>query len=389
MLNNRENILEKIYDSALRFLTPLNLEETFQLIIKEALKLVKAEIGSIFLYQDGKLSRIYASHPGLFKIQIRKRGLTYKVFRTGVPTVVHAPILRKIHQYVLNGLDVRSDVILPLSTRGKPFGALSLMSVKDHKFTEKELALLKFFGPFASLAITKAQLYNETKEALEARSVFISMAAHELRTPITTIYGYAQLLERKTNGTKGVEGKWIKELHAETHRLSLLVNDLLEINRMKSGHAHYVLRHCDLKEVINEAIESLHINHPNRVIFFKDGLNDKKVTVIGDFAKLFQVIINLLDNAVKFSSENIILRLEYEKPDFIIQIKDKGEGIAEKDIPKLFEVYQRGSSTDREGIGLGLFLSKNIIERHRGSIDIKSKLGKGTIVTVKLPHVRI
>ena len=214
------------------------------------------------------------------------------------------------------------------------------------------------------------------------------MAAHELRTPITTIYGYAQLLERKTNGTKEIEGKWIKELHTETHRLSLLVNDLLEINRINSGHSHYIFKSCNLKNIIDEAIKTFNKDHPNRVMLVEDETKEEKCNVIGDFNKLLQMILNLLDNAEKFSAKNIILKLKYQKSDYIIQIQDKGEGIGEKDIPKLFEVYQRGS-TDREGIGLGLFLAKNIIERHRGSIDIKSKRGKGTIVTLRFPRIRL
>ena len=146
MFKKQENILEKIYDSALRFLTPLSLEETYELIIKEALRLVKAEFGSIFLPEDGEFKRVYTNNPALLNIKVRKKGVTYKVFQTGIPTVVHAETLRRVHPYKSFGIEVRSDVVLPLSTKGKPFGALSLMSAKEHSFTEQELELLKFFG---------------------------------------------------------------------------------------------------------------------------------------------------------------------------------------------------------------------------------------------------
>src|SRR5258708_32901081 len=128
-----ENILEKIYTAGLRLLEPAEVEETYALIIKEAIKLVKAEYGSIFLYSQGELKRVYANEQAFYYIKVRKRGYTYRVFKSGKPEIIESREIRRIHSYDSVGLHHRSDVMIPLSSHGKNIGVLTVMSTRDHK----------------------------------------------------------------------------------------------------------------------------------------------------------------------------------------------------------------------------------------------------------------
>lgn len=240
----------------------------------------------------------------------------------------------------------------------------------------------------ASLAIRKTQLYDESKKALEVRDLFISMAAHELRTPITTISGYSQLLYSKLGGSASVESRWISDLAWETLRLTHLVNELLEVDRIKGGQFQYTFEECSLREIIRRAISDFHFIHPEHKVILEDKLNGGDL-VIGDFDKLLQLVINLLDNAAKFTppEKEINLTLNFKSSYIIFTVKDQGHGITGKDLPQVFEKYYRGEVI-KEGMGIGLFLVKNIVNQHHGTINIFSKENRGTRVKIKLPMVK-
>lgn len=387
-----DSTLEKVYRAGLRFLVPLTAEETYQIIVEEARKLVKGEYGSILLEQQGELQRVYANDETFFKVKPRKRGYTYTVYKTRRPIILDEKAIGKIHPEVKK-IDIRSDIIVPLSYRNKTIGVLSILSSKNSHFSEKELNILKLFVPMASLAIRKTQLYDEMKKALELRDVFISMAAHELRTPLTTISGYIQLLHNRLAGDKSSESRWVEELSWESQRLNMLVNELLEASRIKNGELSYVLKECNLGVIISRAISGLQFTYPrHKVIFYnfiKTGNHD---LVIGDFDKLLQVFNNVLENAAKYSEidKNIDVSLHEKNKFLVTTITDYGKGIAKKDLPNIFEGFFRSKSAhQREGMGIGLYLAKDIVNRHKGVIKAKSKINQGTIIEVKFPKAKL
>lgn len=384
-----EKILEKIYNSGLKFLVPLTPQETYELIVKEAMKLVRAELGSMYIYEGGELKKVYASSEILYSIKPRKNGITYSVFKTKKPQILSHEVIESIHPELQETL-ARSDIILPLAYKNKSVGVLTVMSVKNNYFTQRELEILKLFVPLASLAVRKTQLYDETKQALESRDLFISMAAHELRTPLTAINGYAQLLYSKLSQTDTREGGWAEQLYYECIRLNNLINDLLEINKIRNGQFVYDFKECKLEDLIKRAINNIHFVYPQRKFVFNDNNIKKDVYIIGDFDKILQSIVGILENAAKFSSSEmeVLITLEIDEKNATIRVRDYGVGIDKKDLPKIFENYFVGKNHDKEGMGLGLFLAKNVFHRHRGGITISSKKGKGTTVTMKLPIAR-
>lgn len=379
------NVLDKIYKAGLKFLEPLTPEETYKIIVDQAIKLVKADFGSIFLEQQGQLQRIYTSNPRLHQIKVRKRGTTDKTFKTRRIHIFDAKVLSKIHPQ-FRMLKIRSIISIPLAYRNQSLGVLSLQSVRSEHFTIKELNVLKWFGSLATLAITKTQLYDQVKKALEARDLFISMAAHELRTPITTVSGYSQLLYSKLAGNNTTEAKWISDLNWEATRLTYLVNELLEVDRIKTGEFQYIFKECSLREVVRRAIADFQFTFPDYKVMVDDKLNGVDI-VIGDFNKLLQLTINLLDNAAKFSppESEITIELKARKPHISLIVKDQGIGIPKKNLAKVFKKFYTGVDHTKEGMGLGLFLANNIVKQHLGDIIVHSKEKKGTKVEVKLP----
>lgn len=377
--------LEKIYKAGLKFLVPLTPEETYRIIVHEAIKLVSGDHGSIFLEEEGHLKEVCSSLSDS-SLKVRRRGFTYRAFDKRISFVIGVKQLERAHPHTLVK-GIKSVIFIPLSYKNRSIGVLSVRSNIEGKFDKNEPDILKLFGSMASLAIRKTQLYNEEKKALETRDLFLSMAAHEFRTPLTTISGYAQLLASKSSKKNSTQSRWIEGLLLEAARLTTLVNELLEISRIHSGKFQYVLRECSLEEIIKRAILAIKFSYPDRKFVFQNKIDSGKDIVVGDADKLLQVFINLLDNAAKFSAPEteIIITLKFRSPYLVIMVKDHGRGIENKDLPRIFDSFYRGNKTG-VGMGLGLFLANAIVEQHHGTINIHSKIDKGTTVEVLLPN---
>lgn len=383
-----EEILEKINKSGLKLLGTMTPEETYAEIVNEAMHLVDAEYGSIILKINDKLERVYASHPFYYKIKMRKEGNVESAFRDNKLVVNSANKVGKVHP-IVKKMGVQSVILIPLSYHGESIGMLSLHSLKKEHFNQKEVNILRLFGSMASLAIKKSQLYSETKKALEIRDMFISMAAHELRTPITSISGYIQLLYGKLANREGVEGKWIRELNEENKRLTALVKELLEVNRLKTGQIQFMWQECGLEGLLVEAIGEAKQLNSDRTITFENKASDSDDKIIGDGNKLIHVFLNIIDNALKYSpkTEPVNVILTKKASEFIVAIKDYGKGIDKEDLPHIFDGHHKGSGGD-EGFGIGLFFVESVIRQHRGDINVKSKPKKGTTFEVKLPRAK-
>lgn len=385
---NIGNVLQRVNKAGLKFLSQLNLEETYATIVSEAVKLIRAEYGSLALKQGNELKRVYTTLPIADKVKFRREGFTNRAFREHRSFVIYKDEIQKIHPE-MRKIGIKSNIFIPLTNQGKTVGVLIINSLKENHLSDGELSAVRLLGSMASLAIRKAQLYDDTKRALESRDLFISMAAHELRTPTTTINGYAQLLKQKLQVKNLPEVSWAEELSWEGIRLSLLINELLDVSRIKGGKMQFNWKECSLNEIVARAVQSFKFVHPERTLVVDNKIADGEDKIIADFDKILQVLINILDNAAKFSSSesSVILSIKFKKPYFTISIKDHGKGIASEDLGRIFEGFYRARGEQREGMGLGLFLAKNIVEAHRGDIQVRSKLNKGTRVELTIKRV--
>lgn len=378
-------------NAVLKFLAPLTPKETYKTIVDEAIKLVYGDEGMVMLPHQGALRTVYGSSEETSKKQPRKRGFAYRAFTKREAFVIHQKDFEDFDPLTA-ATGVRSIIFIPMSYKKQSLGVLVVRShKKDEEFSEKQLELLKLFGTFASMAIRKTQLYDETKRSLEVRDLFISTAAHELRTPLTTINGYMQLLKGKVTKENFPYYRWFEELSWEVLRLSLLVNELLEINRIKTGQFQYAWKECSLHEIMKRAISNFSFAFPNHTLILEDNINATSDIIIADFDKILQVINNILQNAGKYSSEKstVTIGLKSRSPWYIIEVEDHGQGIPKDDLARIFEEFHKGKDRNEEGMGVGLYLAKSIIKQHHGTIEVFSKLHKGTTVEIKLPKRKI
>lgn len=387
------NTLEKINSAGIKFLSPLSPLETYETIAGETRRLVpKAAYVTIYLERNGELERVFTTEEQFRKIKIKKNEYTHKSYDNHKTYVIEKKVIKNINP-ILKKLDINSTVFIPLSYKNKAIGVLSIDSVKRDTFSTRDLEILKLFSSMATMAIRKTELYTETQNALEMRDLFISLASHELRTPLTSINGYIQLLHNKFANKETSEAKWIRELYSESIRMTNLVKELLEINRIKQGQLNYNFIECDLAKIINDGIERVQFIKEDRKIIVKNKITGENGIVIGDYDKLLQMISAVLSNAIKFSRNDttIDISLHIQKSNLLLSIRDEGEGIRKDEMARVFEEFYKGSNSlrnQKEGLGIGLLLAKHIAASHKGEITIKSQENEGTEVQIRLPIMR-
>ncbi len=383
-----DNTLEKIHLAALKFLVPLTTEETYKKIVNEAIKLIQGEDGMINILKDNKLVNIYSSTIAMSTFQPRKRGFAYNALAQRKAYVIHLSQFKKIYPKIA-AQGVKSILFIPLYYKDHNFGVLAVRSHVNQDFTNEQLRILKLFGTLANLAIRKTQLYSEAQNTIKIKEKFIAMAAHELRTPLTSMSGYAELLHKKLTEKNIPEKKWTRSLLIETHRLTNLIEELLEVNRLNAGKLEYHFNEANIEEILRKTLNKLYITYPDINVVVKRKYR-KSRTIIGDQKKLSQAIFNILDNAVKFSSNKskIRVKLNYDKNWIIIVVQDEGKGIAQDEIPRVLGGFYKATGNEQEGMGVGLFYTRSIVEKHQGKLSLGSQINKGTEVEIKLPTVK-
>ncbi len=383
------DILEKIYKAGLELLEPLDMPTLYEAIAYGAVKLVQGDEGRILLREDGEFKLAYGFPEIAKNLRVRKKGWAYNSFTKNKAFIIDLTQYPAVH-IGLHKRGVKSVLFIPLSYKKEALGVLVVQSYEEKKFSERELDILKLFGSLASQAIRRTQLYDEVKKALDTRDMFISMASHELRTPLTTISGYVQLLQLKIKEGDGNTKIWMNELTNEVQRMTILIKELLEINRIKTGNLQYIYKESRITDICSRAVKTIEFGYPEKKVILDNKLGPDDV-VIGDYDKLLQVLSNILENAAKYSpsGKEIKVILTQRNNQLRIIVKDSGIGIPSKTLPDIFKGYVQGENHTREGLGLGLFLAKSIIEKHKGDIIVRSKEKKGTTVEIRLPKVKI
>ena len=273
--------------------------------------------------------------------------------------------------------------INPLKENGRMIGVQAITrDVTEQKQAEEKLKKSK----------RKIELQNiKLKKLDELKSSFLNVASHELRTPVTPIKGYLQmLLNEKIGSITEEQKKILKIIQRNTNRLDHLIQDILDISRLESGTMRFIPEKTDVKTMVEETVETMQSSADVKNIKINLELKDDIPTLTIDKERIKQVIINLLNNAIKFSPDNssINVKARRETDDILFEVQDFGRGIPEDKQIKIFETfYQVDSKGDIKfgGVGLGLSISKGIIQAHSGDIWVESTLGKGSIFWFTLP----
>jgi len=222
----------------------------------------------------------------------------------------------------------------------------------------------------------------------QRKDEFISMTSHELKTPVTSLKGFAHVLQRRMTRQGDEQGlHYLSRINAQLDKLIKIISDLLDISRMQTGQLVFRNEVFDLDKLIYETVENVQVATTTHQ-FLVEG--STQACVIGDKDRLSQVFINLFTNAVKYSPKagKVIVRLSQEQEMVIVSVQDFGIGIDPSYHQKIFErFYQVTDPEERTypGLGIGLYISRQIIEQHHGQISVQSRKGEGSTFSVALP----
>jgi PAS domain S-box-containing protein len=231
---------------------------------------------------------------------------------------------------------------------------------------------------------------EEAERVARVKDEFLATVGHELRTPLNAILGWAQLLRRRDVGQDEISAG-VEIIHRNARAQARLIDDLLDLSRIISGHLRIEMHHVDLAKIARLAVESIEPDAAARGVEVRSVLSAVDARMVGDAARLQQIIWNLLTNAVKFTPPGgvVEIRLEREEQRLRLGVSDTGVGIASDFLPYVFEPFrQQDASTTRRqgGVGLGLSIVKHLVELHGGTVEVASAgLGQGASFVVLLP----
>ncbi|PKM90994.1 MAG: PAS domain-containing sensor histidine kinase [Firmicutes bacterium HGW-Firmicutes-12] len=231
---------------------------------------------------------------------------------------------------------------------------------------------------------------TEVRILEQVRSDFVANVSHELRTPLTSVKGYVETLLDGAIDDRPTAKKFLTIINTETDRLNRLISDLLYLSKLETGRIELAKKWISSQDMLDHIIKLLEPVALEKNITIESTVNTGAGSVFGNPGMLEQVLINLLENAIKYSYDGGIVNIEISicEQGRSIKVIDKGIGIPAESLARVFERFYRvdkGRSRKAGGTGLGLSIVKHIVERHRGQVQIESEEEKGTIVTIILP----
>jgi len=273
----------------------------------------------------------------------------------------------------------------PMLGRDTVLGAMSFQADRGRIYDDDDLGLVEELARRAALAIDNARLYREARDALQVREEFLSIAAHEIRTPVTSIHLAVQGLRGKDLSGEAAR-KLLGVVEREDRKLAQLVDDLLDVGRIRSGQLKLELGEVDLVQVVRDVCDRL---APERARSGSALSLEADPQVVGtwDRTRLEQVVANLLSNAVKFGQGRpILLEVRARGERAVLRVLDAGVGIPEHAQARIFEPFERAvKERTYGGLGLGLYIVRTIVEALGGSVRVQSAPGAGAAFTVELP----
>jgi signal transduction histidine kinase len=310
------------------------------------------------------------------------------------PSANHLMLDATEHGQLAQALGVVSLISVPLLARQRTIGMMTLISAESgRRYGQEDLWLAEALAARAALAVDNALLYSEAQAAVRTRDEFLSIASHELRTPVAGIKGYAQLLLRAQERDRLEAGRLTRSLRAiddATDRLTTLTQDLLDVSRIRLGQLPLRLQEISLDELVRRVAQRFSDQLPAGYEIAVDILGVIP-PIQADADRLEQVVTNLLDNARKYSPDGgvIALTLRPAGEEVLLSVRDSGIGLPSDAADAIFQPFGRAlNATTRNlpGMGLGLYICRNIVERHGGRIVAESAgEGQGTVFTVTLP----
>jgi PAS domain S-box-containing protein len=280
---------------------------------------------------------------------------------------------------------VASYLAVPVSSStGQVIGALIFGHPAAGVFKSEHEDIVGSIAAQSAIALENSRLFQEVSALSAKKDEFIALASHELKTPLTTIKGYLQILAKKDQDSVGK--LFVDKTLDQVGKLNSLIGDLLDISKIEAGKLQFNFDTFDLRKLLIEVLDTFPYTNRSHRIILAD--LEEEFIVLADRQRIEQVIINLLTNAIKYSPKADVVHISIERAagEVTVKIKDQGIGLKEEHIGKIFTRFYRADGVGNvSGLGLGLHLTKEIIDRHEGKIGVVSEYGKGSEFFFSLP----
>lgn len=310
----------------------------------------------------------------------------------GCDQVVDAALQGGLQVRLAEG-EPRAAAAVPLTVEGETLGAICVWRSTPEPFTDAQLGVLVPFAAQAAAGMQQARLYQQRLEEQERRERFISVVTHELKTPLTSIKGYAQHLLRSTAASPRERPRLQSNLETivrQADRMSRLVDEVSDWGRVRSGSLRINKDRVELGKWLRSVVEHLRQAYPDRAISLEEP--EQGLTADIDPDRLAQVVENLVVNAVTYSPEGapvaVSLAHSPDRTTALLRVQDQGEGLPPEELERVFEPFYRSETSEsyhRQGIGLGLYISRAITIAHGGELTAHSQPGQGSTFTVAVP----
>jgi signal transduction histidine kinase/CheY-like chemotaxis protein len=404
------------------FTSSLELKETIDFMLKAASDLVACDAATVFLMEedDSALAAI-ATFPFADSVgRVARFGLGEGIVgwaaqKRKVVSVVDATQDRRFKNLDM-GYAPRSVLIMPLESPRRLVGALTMARKEVKPFTSIEQALMQIIANQAAISIDNARLYAAQKRQLKEiadrtreleianaqiaeisrlKSEFLANMSHELRTPLNAILGFSEILkDNLVMLTDEQRQECLENIHASGKHLLELVNDVLDLSKIEAGRMELSYDRFPVANAVREVHNVIRSLSERRDIDLSISVEPNELEVRADKSKFKQILYNLLSNAIKFTSQGgkVWVKAWADSGMVVAEVGDTGVGIPPEHHERIFdEFYQLDSATTRqiEGTGLGLSLTRRLVELHGGTIGVTSEVGHGSVFTFRLPLLGI
>ena len=400
-LGRRVDVLEAANRAARALGSSLELEEAFNAFIREVRGLLPFERMAIVLAEDGSARVIAAAGAG-----------DEEVFPPGTSRPVEGSILEEVlagqlvyredmaedarpEEAELLALGLRCRVVAPLLIGPRAVGMIALSRAQPRSFAPEEIELVSLLGRLVATGVQNIRAYEAERNTVEElrrlsalRADFVSLVSHELRTPMAAVIGSARTLQQRWRELSPEQRESFLDLIAgETTRLAALIGDVLDTSRIEAGTFSYAFSDVDVGRLVRDTVSAAAIGQDE--VELVPAVRDHLPHVRGDRERLRQVLMNLIDNAVKYSPAGGEVHVTAAARDrrVLVEVTDNGPGIAREHHGLIFEKFGRANAdgTARPGSGLGLFIARSIAEAHGGSLEVHSAPQRGATFTLSLP----